>query len=63
MPDRDPATNADAISLRAAVRARYAAAASALTTTHPTSAESALPVLDQALVRNLIPLCESRESE
>ena len=48
MPDRDPATNADAISLRAAVRARYAAAASALTTTHPTSAESALPVLDQA---------------
>ena len=48
MPDRDPATNADAISLRAAVRARYAAAASAVTTTHPTSAESALPVLDQA---------------
>src|SRR5438552_4119571 len=30
MPDRDPATNADAISLRAAVRARYAAAASAV---------------------------------
>ncbi|TME42079.1 MAG: arsenite methyltransferase [Chloroflexi bacterium] len=48
MPDRDPATNADAISLRAAVRARYAAAASAVTITHPTSAESALPVLDQA---------------
>jgi len=48
MPDRDPATNADAISLRAAVRARYAAAASAVTTTHPTSAESARPVLDQA---------------
>src|SRR5439155_15800985 len=48
MPDRDPATNADAISLRAAVRARYAAAASAVTTTRPTSAESALAVLDQA---------------
>ena len=48
MPDRDPATKADAISLRAAVRARYAAAASAVTITHPTSAESALPVLDQA---------------
>ena len=48
MPDCDPATNADAISLRAAVRARYAAAASAVTITHPTSAESALPVLDQA---------------
>ncbi len=48
MPDRDPATHADSVSLRAAVRARYAAAASAVTSPQPTSADSALPVLDQA---------------
>jgi arsenite methyltransferase len=37
---------ADPEQLRSAVRARYAAAASAVTAAHPTRAESALPVLD-----------------
>ncbi len=50
MSETSPAVQhpTDPDDLRAAVRARYAAAAAAVTTPHPSSTEAALPVLELA---------------